>query len=1016
MDEQRARIFDDLRGLIDGELGFEPLERAPYAVDGGLHEIDPLGVVAPRWEEDVCSLVRYAAENSIPLHVRGAGTDSSGGGLGPGLVVDLGRHFRKTLAIADDRVTVEAGVVLDEINLRLAPLGRRLDPAPEDSDVSTIGGMIAVDASGPSSTRHGSIGDKVERASVVLAQADAVELGFIPWPEYEAEPSTFLELITKKLHAIHRSSKVRLARNAPACPLNRGGYALARAADDQGVHLPRLIAGSEGTLAILLRATLRTSPIPAAIAAAVASFGRLSEALVHASHLADPALGATSVVIHDRRAIRLAHDKIPFFREWLEPASEAVVVAVFESDDPAQVALGARKANDLALRSPYLDATPLSSFRRADCDRLASLKRQVEPLLLRPRTRARPIPFLDDISVPREQLATASRRLRDLFQRRNVTWTFSGHGDGRLQFRPYLDLSAEEDRARLEPLAAEVYDIVVKAGGAISSSQALGLSRTPFLRIQYGDLMQVFHEIKHAFDPMNLLNPGKVVSEDIRGFSLDLRTRVAPSRPADSGPSASASSSAETPAVVLDSAGEVAAATPDRESAAPGMILEPAMRWPDLSLVETASACNGCGACRTLDATMRMCPSFRATRREEASPRGQANLIRQIAAGRVDPRLWGAPELKERADLCIHCSLCESECPSGVDVSRLMFEAKAAYVENHGLSLGDWIFSRIEIWARLGTRLPNLANLLLGNRTPRWLLERLFGLSRRRILPRVARTSFVERAARRGLTKPRPGRPGARVAYFVDVFANYYDQELAESVLSVLQLADVNVYVPRRQLASGMSALIAGDVEHARELALVNLRELATAVRDGYTVVCSEPTAALMLRREYTRLTDDLDAGLVAANTMDVGQYLLGLAERGLLPRPSEPFAARVGYHQPCHMRALDVGKPGYELLRSVLGLDVHFIDRGCSGMGGTYGLARDRFWLSRRAGRGLVKRLRDDDIEIGATECGACRIQMEQGVPKRTLHPLKLLAIGYGLNPSLRQHFKDPKPRHRMA
>ena len=163
---------------------------------------------------------------------------------------------------------------------------------------------------------------------------------------------------------------------------------------------------------------------------------------------------------------------------------------------------------------------------------------------------------------------------------------------------------------------------------------------------------------------------------------------------------------------------------------------------------------------------------------------------------------------------------------------------------------------------------------------------------------------------------------------------------------------------------------------------------LANAVRDGYTVVCSEPTAALMLRQEYVKLTEDLDAELVAAHTMDVGQYLLGLDARGQLPRPREPLHARVGYHQPCHLRALDVGTPGLEILRNVLGLDVEFIDRGCSGMGGTYGLARDRFWTSLRAGRGLLRRLRDGDIEIGATECGACRIQMEQGATKRTLAP----------------------------
>jgi Fe-S oxidoreductase len=254
------------------------------------------------------------------------------------------------------------------------------------------------------------------------------------------------------------------------------------------------------------------------------------------------------------------------------------------------------------------------------------------------------------------------------------------------------------------------------------------------------------------------------------------------------------------------------------------------------------------------------------------------------------------------------------------------------------------------------------------------------------------------------------------VAYFVDVFANHFDQELGESVVGVLRHAGVNVFVPRRQRGSGMPALVAGDLDHARELALANLRVLSDAVRDGYTVVCSEPTAALMLRVEYLKLTDDLDAELVAENTMDVGQYLAGLEARGQLPAPVLPLHAKVGYHQPCHLRSLGVGTPGLDLIRTIPELDAEFIDRGCSGMAGTFGLARKNFRTSLRAGRGLLSRLHDDDIELGVTECGACRMQMEQGITKRTIHPIKLLGLSYGLNPSLLHKIRDPKSRREIS
>src|SRR5262249_29989802 len=176
----------------------------------------------------------------------------------------------------------------------------------------------------------------------------------------------------------------------------------------------------------------------------------------------------------------------------------------------------------------------------------------------------------------------------------------------------------------------------------------------------------------------------------------------------------------------------------------------------ELHMLEVASACHGCGVCRTSESTLRMCPSFRSSRMEAASPRAQANLLREIATGVVDPRLWGSEELRAHADLCIHCKLCQPECPSGVDVSRLMVEAKAGYVERHGLAPRDWVFSRLEIWARLASRLPILSNFLLTRRWARGILERLLGVSRYRVLPRVRRSPFTRRGARLGLGKAGP--------------------------------------------------------------------------------------------------------------------------------------------------------------------------------------------------------------------------------------------------------------------
>jgi FAD/FMN-containing dehydrogenase/Fe-S oxidoreductase len=994
VDEIRARIYDDLRGILGGELLFEPIERAPYAHDASLYEIDPLGVVVPRTREDVANLVRYASENAIPLHARGAGTGLAGETLGSGLVVDFSRHFRRIVAIESDRVVVQPGVVLDVLNARLAPLGRKVGPDPSHSESRTIGGMVGLDAAGIRSLRYGTTADHVKRLSVIFANGEMDDVGFEPWPSPDDEPASFKDLIVRKLGTIYRRHVDLLSRRKPKARRNRAGYALGNAASPVGIDLARLLVGSEGTLAFVTEIELMTVPIPLAQAVVVLPFGRISDAASVVGECLKQHPSACE--LFDWRSLSLARDVIPAMRPWIAEEAESALVVEFDGDDPEEVIDRLRQLSRKLERSGLLVADPVEAIRRVDCEFLLGLRRLITPSLMRMKGPRRPVPFMEDIAVPTEVLGEYLRRLQDILKSFEVSWTLYAHaGDGQLHIRPFLDMGCLEDVAKLEPMASAVLDAALDLGGSISGEHGCGLARTQFLRRQSGDLFHAFREVKDALDPYNLFNPGKVVGDDphlmTRHLKLVVRQEPQPSP------------KLPEPLTHLE---------PPIEPEPTVDLIVPALRWRDLTIIEQASACNGCGACRTQEPSLRICPTFRALKNEAASPRNQANLLRQLATGAVDPRLWGSEEMKANADLCIHCDSCRLECPAGVDVSSLMIEAKAAYVEIHGLAPTDWFLSRVDLWSKLASWTPISWNAITRNRFARWLIERSFGLSKHRSLPRAHRTPFLWRAERLGLTKARPQAPGPRVAYFVDVFANHFDQELAESVVGVLRQAGVNVYVPRRQRGSGMAALVVGDLDHARELALANLRVLGNVVRDGYTVVCSEPTAALMLRREYLKLTDDLDASLVAANTMDVGQYLAGLAARGQLPDPKHPLRAKVGYHQPCHLRALEVGTPGLDLIRSIPELEVDFIDRGCSGMAGTYGLASKNFRTSLRAGRGLLNRLQDDDIEIGSTECGACRMQMEQGITKRTLHPIKLLSLSYGLNPSLLRHFRDAKPR----
>jgi Fe-S oxidoreductase len=413
-----------------------------------------------------------------------------------------------------------------------------------------------------------------------------------------------------------------------------------------------------------------------------------------------------------------------------------------------------------------------------------------------------------------------------------------------------------------------------------------------------------------------------------------------------------------------------------------------------------------------------MCPIFRATHSEAATPRAKANLMRLLLQPDVDPRLAASDEVRAVADLCVNCKMCARECPARVDIPRMMLQAKAANVAQHGLDRSDWAMARTESFARLGSLTAPLTNRLLRSPLARWGLERFFGVSRQRRMPAFAFRNFLQRARQRGWTQlPRSQRP--RVAYFVDVFANYNDPSLAEAVVAVLHHNDIEVYVPPGQIGCGMAPLAYGDLETARESVQHNLRILADLAREGFPILCSEPTAALMLRQDALDLTDDPDARLVASRTVEFTSWLWERHQQGLLRLDFQPLPVSIGHHVPCHIKALAVAPAGVParqpfpagpaLLSLIPELRVHTIDVSCSGMAGTYGLKADNYATSLAAGRPMLEELAQPRHLFGSTECSSCRLQMEDGTRKRTLHPAQYLALAYGLMPELRDRLRQP-------
>jgi Fe-S oxidoreductase len=396
-----------------------------------------------------------------------------------------------------------------------------------------------------------------------------------------------------------------------------------------------------------------------------------------------------------------------------------------------------------------------------------------------------------------------------------------------------------------------------------------------------------------------------------------------------------------------------------------------------------------------------MCPIFRFAPAEESSPRAKANLMRSVLSGELPPATLTSDQFKAVTDLCVNCHMCRLECPAGVDIPKLMMEGKGSFVQINGLSTSDWLMSRVDRLSWLGSLLAPFSNWALTNGPSRWLMEKLMGIAQGRKLPRFAARSFLRVAARRRLTRPRRGNV-AKVLYFVDTYANYHDPQLAEALVAVLEHNGVAVYVHPAQQSSGMPMISLGALAAARKIAEHNVALLADAIRQGYHIVATEPSAALALTHEYPALLDDDEARLVAANTSEACTFLWKLHQGGKLQLDLRPVNATLGYHMPCHLRALQVGSPGENLLRLIPGLAVDRTENGCSGMAGTFGLKRENYRASLRAGRALIGSLRSRRLQVGATECSACKMQMEQGTLKPTVHPVKLLALAYGLMPEV--------------
>jgi FAD/FMN-containing dehydrogenase/Fe-S oxidoreductase len=950
--EPPAQLAADLTKLVTGEVFADIIHRAAYSTDASSYRIVPQCVVAPRDVRDIVAIVRYASDHGLTLAARGAGSGLAGESLCGGIVLDMTRYLRRLLRLDGETVTCEPGVVLDDLNRQLQEFRCKIGPDPSSGNRATVGGVVANNATGAHSLQYGHTAAYVESIQAVLPDGNVVE--FHNDVDVELVRGDRAGALARECWSLLTAGKGIIDRAMPATPRNRCGYNIATVCRDKAIDLARLLAGSEGTLAIFTSITLRTVPLPRAKGLLQLEFDSLDRMA-----RAVPTIMTTGPVaceLMDRSLIGMALDQLPQYRDILPAGAAAVLLIEHVGESQAEVrakleatdgAVGPRATGRTMIMEPEAQA------------RVWKSRKDAGPLLYRQRSRKHPAEFMEDVSVDHRRLAEYLAGLDRIQKKHGITMCFFGHaGDGELHVRPYIDLGDPADRQKMLAIAEDVYTLTWSLGGTISGEHAVGLIRAGFVRRQYGDeYYAMLKKVKEIFDPTGLMNPGKILNDEPDVMFKNLRRQFP----------------------VL----------PERAKS------ELLFRENELEL--ELEQCYGCGLCLSREPALRICPVFRALGDELGSSRAKANLLHFWATGQLEEKDFESPEFRQFLDLCVNCKMCARQCPSGVDVSMLMTVARARYARRRGLRRAELALSHSRYLSALGSALAPLSNVLMRRPAVKWFLERTAGIDQRRSLPAFRRGSFLKAGRKYLAACPPLGKPVDKVAYFVDTYANYNDHELGFAVLDVLRHNGVEVVLPRQRPAP-LPAIVYGHVRAARRDLSYNVRHFAVAVRSGCRIVCSEPSAALCLREELRHYVGGEEAALVSQNTFELMNYLQHLRSEGKLQAPERSVSDKFVYHLPCHLCALGDETVTLRLLQEHFKIDVTDLQAGCCGLAGTFGMQEKNYDLSWRIAESLRSALKAAPTQATLTECAACKMQIEHIAPATATHPVKLIARSYGL------------------
>ena len=958
-DSDTREMVADLRKLVSGEVRFDKMSRILYSTDASIYQIEPVGVVIPRNDEDVIAVVETANRYGVSVLPRGGGTSLGGQTVGHSIVMDFSKYMNRVIEVNEEErwVRTQPGIVLDVLNHHLRDSGLLFAPDPSTSNRGNVGGALGNNSCGAHSIMWGKTVDNVHDLDVVLSNGQPTRFGALDGSQLEARMRIDgLEGdIYSRLFEIGEANRDEIIARYPKIQRRVSGYNLDEFLSGMGFNMARFVVGSEGTLVTVTEAKLKLVPQPRVTALGVLHCNDLIESMdatVAALEMQPAAVELIGSMIIRQAKSNLAYSRIT---DFIDGDPEALLAIEVAGDTAEEVRSKLDHLADALVRRG-LGYTFLKLMRPEDQAKVWDVRKAGLGLMMNVPGDAKPLPFVEDCAVAPEHLPDFVRKFDDIVTSNGTQAGYYGHASvGCLHIRPLINLKDQEGVDRMVSIAEEVGDLVMEYGGSMSGEHGDGLVRSWFNRKMFGErLYSAFRDVKQAFDPDGIMNPGKIVDAQPMTENLRIGPQYRPLR--------------------LDT------------GFAYGQ---------EGSFAHGIEMCNGQGACRkVLGGTM--CPSYMVTREEEHSTRGRANALRAAMSGALPAGSLTEQRLYDVLDLCLECKGCAAECPSNVDMAKLKYEFLNQYHAANGYPARNRFFGNIGTISRLGAFFAPLSNWV--NRMPpvRRMMEQGLGIDRRRQLPPFASQTFTQWFKARG-GSPASAAQRGQVVLFPDTFTNYNHPELGRAAVKVAEALGYQVIVPKVRCC-GRPLLSKGMMDRAQSNARYNVDRIHGYVEAGAKLVGIEPSCILSFADDYTDLVgvDRDKAKAIADNTMLVEQFVGDAISQGAeIDLDGSRLPDRMLFHGHCHQKALVGTGAAMGLLNSIDGVEVTEISSGCCGMAGSFGYEVEHYDISMQIGEmDLFPAIREQQGEfVVVAEGVSCRQQIAHGTSRQARHLVEVLA-----------------------